>query len=47
MDEAAGVWAPNVVLLRGEVYEAQRYALIQFTKVISAKDAAKLAVAVP
>jgi hypothetical protein len=48
MNEAAGLWAlPTVVLLRGEVYEAQRYALIQFAKVISAKDAAELAAAVP
>jgi len=47
MDEAAGLWAVLTVLLRGEVYEAQRYALTQFAKVISAKDAAELAAAVP
>jgi hypothetical protein len=48
MDEAAGLWALlTVVLLRGEVYEAQRYALTQFAKVISATDAAEFAAAVP
>jgi hypothetical protein len=47
MDEAAGLTSLlTMVLLDETVYEAQRSALIEFTKVTPAKDAHELSLAV-